>query len=213
MEHSLTRFIPVADAIAKLLHPFAEVVIHDLNKDTIVYIANPYSGRKAGDPSLLDLDSDEFNSIKKVIGPYEKAGEVGQRIRSITAVLKDRNNKSIGILCINLDFSTLESALDILDGLVRHSDTEAPPDILFRKDWRDLIKFEIRSFLIEKDQTIDSLDAAARWDLIKRLEDKRLFYARKSVEQIASLLKISRSTAYKYLNNIRNNAPKAKVIG
>ena len=126
-------------------------------------------------------------------------------------MLKDRNNKSIGILCINLDFSTLESALDILDGLVRHSDTEAPPDILFRKDWRDLIKFEIRSFLIEKDQTIDSLDADGRMELIKRLEDKRLFYARKSVEQIASLLKISRSTAYKYLNNIRNRALKTKL--
>jgi predicted transcriptional regulator YheO len=211
MKHPLSRFIPVADAIAKLLHPFAEVVIHDLDKNTIIYIANPYSGRKAGDSSLLDLKPYELNSIKKVIGPYEKAGENGQRIRSITAVLKNHRNKSIGILCINLDFSPLESALDLLDGLVRPPHTEALPDILFRKDWRDSIKFEIRSFLIEKEHTIDSLNADGRMELMKRLDDKRLFYARKSVEQIASLLKISRSTAYKYLYNIRNRTRSGKV--
>jgi predicted transcriptional regulator YheO len=74
LKHTLSRFNPVADAIAKLLHPFAEVVIHDLKKDTIVYIANPYSGRKVGDPSLLDLDPGELNSINKVIGPYETTG-------------------------------------------------------------------------------------------------------------------------------------------
>jgi len=205
MNHLLSRFIPIADAIAKLLHPFAEVVIHDLNKDRIVHVANPYSGRKIGDPSLLDFVSGELNSTTNVIGPYEKAGEKGQRIRSITAVLKDRREKSIGILCINLDFSTLESALDIIDGLVRPLDSEAPPDALFRKDWRNLIKIEIRSFLLERDLAIESLDADNRMELIKLLEDKRLFYARKSVEQIASILKISRSTAYKYLNSIRNN--------
>jgi len=210
-KHPLSRFKPVADAIAGLLKPFAEVAIHELEKDTIFYIANPYAGRKVGDPSLLDLDPGELSSMNSVIGPYEKAGEKGQRIRSIAAVLKDRSNTSIGILCINLDFSPLESALDILDILVRPPDTEARPDILFRNDWRDLIKLEVRSYLLEKDRTLDALDTDGRMELMKRLEDRRLFYARKSVEQVASLLKISRSTAYKYLNDIRNNTLKRKA--
>lgn len=208
MHNKFSQYIPIADAIAKLLHPFAEVAIHDLEKDRMAYIANPFSGRKPGDPSLLDLTPEELNSARKVIGPYEKAGEKGQRIRSITAVLKDAENRPIGLLCINLDFSNLEHALDLLDGLLRPADMESPPEILFRSDWRDLIKIEIRSYLLERDLTIDTLNAEGRKELIKHLEGKRLFYARKSVEQIAGILKISRSTAYKYLNSIRSNAGK-----
>jgi predicted transcriptional regulator YheO len=40
MKNTLSRYIPIADAMAKLLHPYAEVVIHDIEKDTIVHIAN-----------------------------------------------------------------------------------------------------------------------------------------------------------------------------
>jgi len=40
---------------------------------------------------------------------------------------------------------------------------------------------------------------------MRRIDQKRLFYARKSVEQVASLLKISRATAYKDLNQIRKS--------
>jgi predicted transcriptional regulator YheO len=210
MKHILAQFVPVADAIAKLLHPFAETVIHDLSKDMIVHIANPFSGRKEGDLSMLDLSPEELNGVHNIIGPYEKAGEKGQRIRSITAVLKDTDNRSIGLLCINLDFSTIEPALELLDGLLRPSKTESPPEILFRSDWRDLVKIEIRSFLLERNLTIDNLNSESRKELIKRLQEKRLFYARKSVEQIAGILKISRSTAYKYLNSIHNSTRSAK---
>jgi len=210
MRNKFSKYISIADAIAKLLHPFAEVAIHDLEKDRLAYIANAFSGRKPGDPSLLDLSPEELNGVNKVIGPYEKAGEKGQRIRSITAVIKDEKNESSGLFCINLDFSNLEHALELLDGLLRPTDMESPPEILFRNDWRDLIKIEIRSFLLERDLTIDTLNTEGRKELIQHLEQKRLFYARKSVEQIAGILKISRSTAYKYLNSIRKQPGKAK---
>ena len=210
MKHALAQFVPVANSIAKLLHPFAEIVIHELSRDRIVHIANPFSGRKEGDPSMLDLSPKELNGVHNIIGPYEKAGEKGERIRSITAVLKDSKKKSIGLVCINLNFSTIEPALDLLDVLLRPTLTKSPPEILFRNDWRDLIKIEIRSFLLERDLTIESLGAGGRMELIQHLEGKRLFFARKSVEQIAGILKISRSTAYKYLNSIRNSSKKAK---
>ncbi len=39
---------PIAQAIAALLHPHAEVVIHDLRSGRIVDIWNAFSHRKAG---------------------------------------------------------------------------------------------------------------------------------------------------------------------
>ncbi len=86
---------------------------------------------------------------------------------------------------------------------VRSPNTEAPPEALFRKDWRDLIKLEIRSYLLETDKTLDMLDIKGRMALLERLDQKGLFYARKSVQQVAHALGISRATVYKNLKEIR----------
>ncbi|MSR03767.1 MAG: hypothetical protein EXR94_13685, partial [Gemmatimonadetes bacterium] len=45
----LARTRPLADGIAVLLFPFAEVVIHDLETQTIVHIVNSLSRREVGD--------------------------------------------------------------------------------------------------------------------------------------------------------------------
>jgi predicted transcriptional regulator YheO len=209
MENTLSKYKPIADAIAMLMDPYAEVVIHDIIKDIIVHIANPYSKRRAGDLSYLGLDGDEpdFGLDRNVLGPYEKAGEEGQRIRSITAVLRNDEAQPIGILCINLDFSPLEtafeSAFEGLNRLIRPAEIEARPEIIFHEEWRELIKLEIRAFRLEKGLTQDSMNAKDRRELLRRLDQKRLFYARKSVEQVAGYLMISRATAYKDLNEIR----------
>ena len=209
MKNPLLKYKPIADAIALLLHPYAEVVIHDIVKDIIVHIANPYSKRRAGDSSYLGLDGDaaDFGLEKNVLGPYEKEGEDGQRIRSITAVLRNDQARPIGILCINLDFSPLEtafeSALEVLNGLIRPAEIEARPEIIFREEWREQIKLEIRAFRLEKGLTQEPMNASERRELMRRLDQKRLFYARKSVELVASYLMISRATAYKDLNEIR----------
>ncbi|NOQ18860.1 MAG: hypothetical protein GQ571_02700, partial [Desulfobacterales bacterium] len=100
MAKKLSRYISIADAIATLLHPHAEVVIHDIGGDAIFYITNPYSGREVGDPSNLKVNAHDFNLDEDVIGPYEKTGTNGQRIRSITAVLRDDRGNPSGIICI-----------------------------------------------------------------------------------------------------------------
>ena len=130
MAKKLSIYIPIADAIATLFHPHAEVVIHDIEEDTIFYIANPYSGRKVGDPSNLKVATNDFNLDEDVIGPYEKTGAKAQRIRSITAVLRNGNGNPRGILCINLDFSVLESALSVLKGFLHPPNVEDRPEIL-----------------------------------------------------------------------------------
>jgi len=211
MRSPLSKYIPIADAVAKLLHPYAEVVIHDILEEVIVHIVNPFSKRRVGDSSYLGLNGNlsDFGLERNVLGPYEKEGANGQRIRSITAVLRDEEDRPVGILCINLDFSPLEaafeSAQELLSGLIRPADVEARPEVIFREEWRELIKLEIRAFRLEKSLARDSMNAGDRRELMRRLDQKGLFYARKSVEQVASYLAISRATAYKDLNEIRKD--------
>ena len=54
----LPRYAPVAEAIARLFHPYAEVAVHDLASDRIVALWNPFSGRKPGDPAQ-QLDKED----------------------------------------------------------------------------------------------------------------------------------------------------------
>ncbi len=208
MENSLSKFVPVADAIAKLFHPNAEVVIHDLENDSIYYITNAFSGREVGDLSNLRVDASGIDFETGVIGPYEKIGPLGQRIRSITSVLRCGNGSPSGILCINLDFSVLESAMFAIEGFLRPPNVEARPEILFRDEWRELIVLEIRAYLREKEQTLENLSVYERKALLEHLDEKRLFYARKSVEQVAMNLGKSRATIYKDLKEIRRRAKK-----
>jgi hypothetical protein len=75
------RMVPTCQAVADLLHPHVEVVLHDLERDTIVRLWNGFSNRRPGDPSLLsELPGDP--SRGSVLGPYEKVTADGRRLTS-----------------------------------------------------------------------------------------------------------------------------------
>jgi D-arginine utilization repressor len=202
----LSRYIAVADAIARLFHPNAEVVIHELSADRVYHVANSLSGRKPGDVSLLKLSAEDLNGEADIIGPYEKAGEKGQTIRSVTAVLRDDSGRGQGLMCINTDYSAYEPALDLLEALIRPRQRQPHPEILFRNDWRDQIKLEIRDFLYENQLLLTGLNLSNRQRLMSRLDEKGLFYAKKSIEQVAAILGVSRATSYSDLQAVRKSA-------
>ena len=203
MTHPLTRYISIADAVAKLFHPNVEVIIHEIATDAVFYIANPVSGRKPGDISLLGMDSDALGARELIIGPYEKAGEKGQRLRSITTTLQDDSGIAIGLMCLNLDYSGYEPALDLLERLIRPPQTEKHPEFLFQSDWRDQIKLEVRAFTVANNLTLENLSPDSRKQLVAHIDAKGLFYAKKSIEQFAGHIGVSRATAYKDLSAIR----------
>lgn len=207
MPHPLHPHIAVADAVARLFHPHVEVVIHDVAAGTIFHIANPVSGRRPGDNSRLDLDDGALDGRAAVIGPYENANKTGQRVRSITAVLNDDGGRSIGLMCINLDLSVYEPALDLLESLIRPPKTQQPPELLFQNDWRAQIKLEIGAFLDTHGIALEKLTPDIRKTMMAALDEKGLFFAKRSIEQIAGILGISRATAYNDLKAARKMNP------
>ena len=48
------QYNEIAQGIAALLHPFAEVVVHDLEKQHVAILVNNFSKRKIGSPTLLE---------------------------------------------------------------------------------------------------------------------------------------------------------------
>jgi len=206
MSKVLSRYETITESIVMLLQPDVEVVIHDLLSNRITYIANPVSGRRVGEPLYLDTAVEELETEIGVIGPYEKAGKKGERLRSVTAVLGDDQGNTIGLLCINLDCSKFVPALKLLESLIRPVTVQHPLELLFKDDWRELMKLEIRYYLEKLQLPLNKLKSGDRQILLGQLDEKRLLYARKSIEQIASILQILQATAYKYLKNARKFA-------
>ena len=189
-----SRYDAVAEAIAGLLGPEAEVVVHDLATDTILRIVNPLSRRQAGDPSLLDLEPGDLAPGRSVLGPYEKAGPAGDRIRSVSAVLPGDDGRPAGLLCVNLGLGRVDAAARLLAGLFP---PPAPrPEPLFRRDWREAINLILRDRLGAAGLSADRLDRAGRIALVAAIDAEGLLEMRHAAAYVAAQLGISRATLY-----------------
>lgn len=204
---AVTVIEPIAETIARLLHPHAEVVLHDLATGKIAKVWNPFSGRKPGEPSDLD-DIDPELEDEDVVGPYEKASPKGTRLKTISAIIRPEATVARFMLCINLDVSQFDVAAKLLQGFGATS--EPRPDWMFRQDIREQINLQIADYLKRHNLSIQSLDAAGRVALIAHLDQSGAFQTRRAVDHIAAALDLSRTTVYVLLRQARESAPAPK---
>lgn len=205
MAEFLASFVPVADAIATVLRPHAEVVIHDLATGTIHHIANRLSRRGPGDSSLTDID-DVVTLDQPVIGPYAKTNWDGRPLKSVTAVLRDGRRKPVGLLCINLDVSMFEALQSVSKDFLHLADSGERPSALFRNDWREEINDLVGQFLVDRGTTLAVMSIGDREALIAELESRGLFDVRNAAAYVTQLLGLSRATLYKALKAVRPRA-------
>jgi predicted transcriptional regulator YheO len=192
----LASYAPVSDAIALLFQPYAEVVLHDLSSETVVYLSNPFSKRELGEPSLLhEID---FKPSDIIIGPYEKVNWDGRRIKSVSAVLR-ANGKAVGILCINVDVSHFHAVMQTLTALVAVPQSPEKPASLFKEDWHERINEYILTWTRERGLTIAEMNRAQKQRLVMDLAGDGAFGGRNAAAYISRVLGLGRATVYNYL--------------
>jgi predicted transcriptional regulator YheO len=202
----LDSFIPVADAIAMVFQPHVEAVIHDLAKGTVHHVAGGLSGRAPLDDSLTDLSDIEILD-RPVIGPYPKTNWDGRKLKSITAILPGKDRRPIGLLCINVDISMVETLRALTRDFLSYQETGERPAALFHRDWREEANELVGHFVSIRGATPGALSADQRLTLIAELDSRGLFAVRSAVPYIAQLLNLSRATLYKALKAARDTAP------
>jgi D-arginine utilization repressor len=201
----LRRHAATAAAISTLFYPHAEVVLHDLETGAIAGIWNAFSGRKPGMESLVGDDLGDANE-SGVYGPYEKTGEDGRRLKSVTSVLKDEYGQALGLLCINMDVSHFEAAARLLAAF---TGAAAPrPPSLFAGDWREEINTALHDWLRTRGLALTALKKADRVALVAALDGRGLFQTRNAVDHLAGLIGASRASIYNYLADARRKPRK-----
>jgi D-arginine utilization repressor len=192
---------PACQAVALLLGPYVEVVLHDAARDRVLAIWNPMGRRAPGDPSLLgELDRLE-PAAHDVYGPYEKLLADGRRLSSVSAVLRDPDGEPSAVLCVNLDRTPLEQAAALLAGFA--APTETPPEALFEQDWAERVHQIIGTFVRTRGRPVERLGRDDRLAVLTELDRAGVFAVRRAVPVVAGELQASRSTVYALLSEIK----------
>ncbi|MDF3194228.1 MAG: hypothetical protein CVV09_19340 [Gammaproteobacteria bacterium HGW-Gammaproteobacteria-13] len=201
----LDNYRTIADAIATLFFPHAEVVLHDLRTQKVDYIANNISKRVIGDDAALeDMLSGEVD--ERTIGPYEKLNWDGQKIRSVSSVLRDANGTPIAVLCINLNISMFETAKQALELFLSSSKLVPQPDALFRDDWQERINTFLHSWLRQRQLGLNLLTREHKRELVEALHAEGAFKGKSAANYVANVLNMGRATVYKHLKEIKGEA-------
>lgn len=179
------------------------MALHDLASQKLVYISNNRSQRELGEDSNLSELQDDRGL--QVIGPYLKRNWDGSQLRSISAVLRDDNGDPIGLMCINLDITVLESAKAALEVFLGGNALQPQPDVLFQDDWQERINTFIHQWLQQRQQTLSSLNGAGRRAMVEALYHQGAFKGKNAAGYVAKILGIGRATVYNYLKNIKES--------
>lgn len=202
---NLDLYFPVAQAISLLLHPYGEVVIHDLITGKIAAIYNNLSKRKVGDESLIEELTD-YTQLPNVFPVYVKTNWDGRKMKSTTATLKDKKSNPMGLLCINLDISKWEEFRRFLNEWSSIPSLQNQPEILFKDDWREKINLYVSEYLKKEGLILRMLSKEKKQELIKALHREGAFKAKNAATYVADVLDLSRATIYNYLRTENENS-------
>ena len=189
------RFHAIAKSISELLHPHAEVVVHDLENNRISAIFNAFSHRNPGDPSLID-DAEGLAQGPDLHGPFVKTLADGRRLKYTSTVLRDDNGQAVGLMCINFDLGELDKLQNALRAFAHVTADSTDLDSLFDDDWQTKIDTFVREYLHEKNLTSSSLRRIERAQLVQALQRAGGFRTRGAAGYIARVLNVSRATIY-----------------
>ena len=198
----------LAEGIVAVVGPQCEVVLHDFSdpEHSVVLIAGNVTGRRVGAPVPdLSFISEELSAETPDQVNY-RAGGSSRHLQSSTIWIRDDDGTPVGAVCVNVDYSGLNHARELLDRLATATQqvSDLVVDDTFAKDVGDLIGVSIADFL--RAHGIPSVAVMSSDDklrLIQVLEERGLFRIRGAVNRVANLLDVSRATIYNYRSTLK----------
>jgi len=209
MDMMIEQFIPLVDFLADILGSDAEIVLHDftdINNSVIAIRNNHVSGREVGAPATdlaLKMIQDASAYHQNYLTNYQGQSQNGKLLRSSSFMIRNKSNQIIGMLCINIDFN---SQYDQILGAQSVNGSIGNAIERFSKTVDDVTDESINNILGSLPLPPERLSQEEKIDIIRKLNVNGIFLMRGSVYKIASNLKISEASVYRYLNKIRKEA-------
>ena len=131
--------------------------------------------------------------------------------------LRDDEGRPIGVLGVNLDVSDIVHAQRTLAAFATVAGSgagDAPvTKELFDGDIRDVLAGMIAATLTDMRKTPATMTRDEKMEVVARLEERGAFLVKRSAEQVAEALDLSRFTVFSYLKEIRRQTGPGGVPG
>lgn len=192
--------------LQEALGPFYEVVLHDFSdlQHSIVAIAGNITGRRiGGSVTNVVLSALKANKIEHMLG-YPTSLPDGRLLRSSTIFIKDKNDKVVGCLCINLDltpFVGAEKTLTEFTETYNSGNSQANED--FPTDVADLVGYMLQRALARIPKPVAQMTREDKIQIVQELDKEGLFLIKGAVDAVANVLCLSRATVYNYISQVR----------
>ena len=208
LDARMRALLPIVRGLAEMFGPDCEVVLHDVGRlpHSIVAIENGgVTGRTVGDVptdrmlrSLRNLD--ETQDVRLYVSSHE-----GKILKSLAVTLRDEDGVPYGLLGLNQDVSEVVQAQRTLANFtsVGRDASEAEAAEIFAGDIRDVVAGMVTKILGEVGKTPAAMTREEKMEVVKRLEERGAFLVKRSAEQVADALDLSRYTIFAYLKEIR----------
>lgn len=128
----------------------------------------------------------------------------GKKIKSSAALIRDRKDEVIGMLCINYDLTTMNLLKeDLSDFLPADGDEteQANSDLMEDQDAATIVDGLIDNIINSRKKK--ELTKQDNLEIIKFMDDKGIFLVKGAIDKAASCLGLSKVTIYGYLDIVR----------
>lgn len=184
----------IASALVRLMAPMVEVVIHNLESNTILFIEGNLSGRKIGDPSMINrtiLEEDLHTFV------YHKFHTDGRLVKSISVALD--NNL---LMCINCDISIVATVHEFTQQLLQQHNTRRPKS-LFKDEWQDKIITTVHAYIQQRIWNFKNLNSKQKKEIVIYLFKEGAFNQKNAADYIAQVLDMGRATVFNYIKEVK----------
>lgn len=187
-----------------------EVAIHNFKKlpHSLVFIKGEITKRKPGAPvtdlvmKALRKDGDKAENICN----YKNTIKAGRIVKSSTAFIRDKNKKIIGAFCVNLDITDYLNSIHMIENLIQTGDVQSAE---FKETFASTLNETVESLIEDVVKKVGKQPAVMTKDekleLVSVLEMNGAFSVKGTVDEVATLLGISKYTVYNYIKTVRNH--------
>jgi len=207
---TLRSYDGVVDGIATLFGKHCEVILHSLEsvERSVIKISNGFNtGRVEGSPITdlaLKMLQDISSQNKQCSKAYFTQTKDGQVMRSMTIAIKNRSERTIGLICININLGA--SFLDFVQELIPTPETkDAVSSENFATTVEELVDRSVEETITEINNRTDIANNAKNKHIVISLHQQGIFDIKDAINMVADKLNISKHTVYLYIRQIKSD--------
>ena len=210
MNKELEKYFVIADTIQETNGNTCEVIIHDLTepKSSVVHVANGVvTGRKVGQSFDHLVKQVLLNKAFKNdhLSNYFFKTTDEKAIKSSSALIRNQAGDVIGMICINIDITMLQSVNTMLMNYLKVNPENGKNAGIEEQDVPQDVMAIIDKLILSVIGTTDpkGISRAKCVELIRFMDEKGIFLVKGAMDKVAELMGVSRVTIYSYLDEAR----------